>query len=358
MKKLLVKVIAAFALVFAFAGCSKAGTKNQAGWYEDYDECLKAAKKSEKNIFLLVTRDDSDQVSANLKEKLFFTNEFVEKYSKDYELCVTDISNELFVKAFPEKNVPKDIRDDEEKSKEWLKNAKKEKAYYSKILEKRMRIVSLFGINFTPTLFVTTKEGYVMNAITYFASDKLDEFDAMLASHSEQFTSYINLVKNVDNSKGLARVQAINTLYEATNHSYRYMITDLMREVEKLDKKNETQLVGKFLLAIASSDSMDAYIARKPEKVPDIYEKVAKNPKLDDDQRQQAYYAAAYVIGTNTPSPEITEKLIYLLKKAIEIKPDTPIGQHCTELLAQVEDFKIRQDEMNKKIEEESKEEE
>lgn len=357
MKKLLVKVIAAFALVFAFAGCSKVEPKNEYGWYEDYDSCISAAKKSGKNIFLLVTRDDSDKVSSNLKTNMFFTKEFTEKYSSEYEYCVIDVSSDLFVKAFPEKNIPKDIRDDEAKSKEWLKNAMKDKARYEKLLEKRMKIVTIFGINVTPTLFITTKEGYVMNAITYFPSESIEDFDNELSSLKDGMASYVNLAKAVELSDGIAKVRTINDLYEATNHNYRYMITDLMREAVKLDKKDETKLVGKFILAIASSDSMDAYIERKPEKVPDIYEKVAKNPKLDADQKQQAYYAAAYVIGTNTPSPKVTEKLIYLLKKAIEINPETSIGQHCSQLLEQVEDFKIRQEEMNKKIEEESKEE-
>lgn len=358
MKKLLVKIVAAFAIAFAFAGCSKETVKNQYGWYEDYDACLKEAKKNNKRVMLLVTRDDSDQISANLKDKLFYSKEFTDKYSSEYEFCVVDVSNDLFVRAFPEKNVPKEIRDDEEQKKEWLKNAKKEKAHFEKLLEKRMRVVTLFGINVTPTMFVTTKEGYVLNVLTYFPTDVLEDFAEDFDSYKDRMNDYETLVKTVDESKGLARVKAINNLYEATNHNYRYMITDLMREVEKLDKKNETELVGKFVLAIASSDSMDAYIERKPEKVPDIYEKVAKNPKLDADQKQQAYYAAAYVIGTNTPSPKVTEKLFYLLKKAIEINPETPIGQHCSQLLSQVEDFKIRQDEMNKKIEEESKEEE
>ncbi|MBQ0002684.1 MAG: hypothetical protein KBT21_04020 [Treponema sp.] len=357
MKKMLVGIFTVFACLFAIAGCSKPEVKNEFGWYEDYDACLESSKKSGKNIFLLVTRDDSDTVSKDLKAKMFYTSEFTEKYSSEYEFCVIDVSSDLFVKAFPEKNIPKDIREDEAKSKEWLKNANKEKSKYEKILEKRMKIVTVFGINTTPTLYVATKEGYVMNAITYFPSDKVEDFDEELESLKDGMSSYMNYVKTVEASKGLARVNAINDLYEATNHNYRYMITDLMREVEKLDKKNETGLVGKFLLAIATSDSTDLYLNRKAEKVPAVYEKVAKSSKLNADQKQQAYYAAAYIIGNNTPSPKVTEKLIYLLKKAIEINPETQIAQHCEGLLKQVEDFKIRQEEMNKKIEDEAKEE-
>lgn len=341
MKKILFAVLVACTLIFS--GCSKTEVKNEFGWWTDYDECLAAAKKNDKNVILLISRDGSDRVSAGLKESVFHKPEFNSMFGENFELCEIDISPELFVKANPKKDAPKEEKRDSKK--------------YKKILDKRMRVVTTHGVQMTPTLYIATKQGYIIRDILYMPCDSVESFAELVDPYRDEIVEFCELVSTVENAKGTEKVRAIDTLYETANRNYRYQMTDLMRQVEKLDKKNETGLVGKYVLSLATSDAMDAYLARKPESVCAIYEKVAKHPRLSDDQRQQAYYAAAYVVGSNTPTPEETTKLIELLEKAIEIDANSGIGQRCTELLAQVKDFKIRQDELQKKVEAEGAQE-
>lgn len=328
MKKFLLAISALVAVVFT--SCTKVEVKNEFGWYTNYNECIKQAKKENKKVILIVSRDEVDEVSTVLKEEVLRTPEFTEKYSNDYLFCDIDVSPSLFAAARPNEDASKEVK----------KDAKK----FEKILDENIRVVTIFGVENTPTVYVVSPEGYVLKPFTYVPCKTVEEFDAMLNERQEEISAIETLITQVKESRGLEKVKAIDALYEATPALYRYMLVDLMHQVEKLDKKNETTLVGKYVMALATSDAMDAYMAKKPEKVASIYAKSAEHKMLTDEQKQQSYYAAAFVTGSNTPTPEETEQIIKYLEKAIEIDPESNIGKYCSELLATVKEFKVRQD--------------
>lgn len=343
--------------MLVFAGCSKIEFKNERGWYTDYSECIAAAKKENKKVMMIISSDETDKVSSDLKKKVFYTPEFTELFSPQYLFCEIDISPSLLRSAYPEKNVPPEIKDDEAKSKEFIKEAKKTQNKYRKILDRRMRVFATFHTGVTPTLYLMTKEGFVIGNIPYLPYENAADFAEGISEYNDSIVEIEQIVAEIDSLSGVEKVKKIDILFEKTIPDYRYQLTGLMRQVEKLDPKNETGLVGKYVLAVASSDAIDATFERKQEKVPGIYEKVAKHPLLTDQQKQQALYAEAYVMGTNSPTPEQTKKIISVLEKTIAIDPESNFGLRCKELLVQVQDFQKRQDEYNKKIEEESKEE-
>lgn len=327
MKKFL--LIFSALMVLALTSCAKLEGKNEFGWYTNYQECLSQAKKSDKRIIHIISRDEDDHLSADLKKKVLYTPEFAAKYENDYLFCETDISHSLFMAAKPDVNADESVKKDSKK--------------YEDILEKRMRVVTTFGIIDTPTLYIISPEGYVIKDFRYLPFNTVEDFSVMLNEYDDEISYKQGLITKVNESKGIDKVKAIDELYENTPVTFRYMLTELMREVEKLDKDNTTGLVGKFVMAIATSDAMDAYISRTPEKIVGIYEECAKHPSLSSEQRQQTYFAIAHVIGTNTPTPEETEMMIKYLQLTIDQKPDSEIADRCRMNLAQIEDFKLRQ---------------
>lgn len=339
MKKFLLTIVALTAVVFA--SCSKTEVKNEQGWYTDYNACIKQAQSENKKVMLIVSGEETDTVSVKLKNSVFYSEEFLQQFSNEYLFCEVDISPSLFKAAKP----PRDAD----------KKAKKDSKKFEKILAARMRVVTIYGVQNTPTLFLLSPEGYVIKGFTYIPCESLSEFNALLAMYSEEINGMKELIQNVKNSSKLDKVKAIDMLYENTSPSCLYLLTDLMRQVPVLDSKNESGLVGKYVMAVATSDAMDAYMARKTKKVAHIYESSAKSKWLSPEQKQQQYYAAAFVVGSNTPEPEETALMIKYLEKAIEIDPESNIGKHCTGLLEQVKDFKIRQDEALQKEKEEKK---
>lgn len=340
MKKILLLIVSVAAL--SFAGCSKVETKNEFGWFTDYNACLKSAQKENKNVMLVISRDEADGMSSTLKENIFHTEEFADMFYSDFEFCELDVSPSLVKKSYA----------GEDASREEIREAKQ----YKKIVDDRMRLCSILSIQVTPTLYLLTKEGYVIQDVPYLPVTDVNSFSELLAQYKPEIENLENLVEAVSLAKGKDKVLAIDNLYENCNKTYRYQLTDLMRQVEKLDSKNETGLLGKYILAIGTSDSMDAYFNRKPESVPGIYEKVAEHWSLTPEQKQQAYYAAAYIIGSNAPSPEVAEKLIDILQKIIDIDETSSFGKIAARSLEQVKDFKQRQEETERQMEEESQE--
>lgn len=341
MKKFL--LICTVLMTLVLASCSKPlEGKNEYGWYTNFNECLDQAKKENKKIIHIISQDENDTVSAGLKERIFYTPEFANAFGDDFLFCETDISLSLFKAAKPGKDADSETK----------KNAKK----FKRILEDRMRVVTTFGIENTPTLYLVTKEGYVIKDFRYLPLATVEDFYVMLDEYRAEINERQNMIENVRTSKGIEKVFAIDELYESTPVTFRYMLTDLMREVEKIDSKNESGLVGKFVMGIATSDVMDAYMAREPEKILGIYEECAKHPMLNPEQKQQTYFAAAHVIGTNTPTPEQTLQMIEYLEKAIAAKPESEIADRCRMNLEQVKEFKGRQDaaEARKKAEAEA----
>lgn len=337
MKKILLLIISVLSL--SFLSCSKTETKNEFGWFTDYDECLNSARENDKKVMLIISRDEADNISAGLKEKIFHTQEFADTFSNQFEFCEIDMSPSLVKNAYPKADA--------------TKKEKAEAKKYKKIVDSRMRVCSILSIQVTPTVYILTKEGYVIQDIPYLPVDNVQSFKELISMYDDETQKIEKLVADINQAKGKDKVFAIDALYENMNRTYRYQMTDLMRQVEKLDKKNETGLVGKYVLAIGTSDAIDAHLNRKQESIPGIYEKIAKHPSLTPIQKQQAYYAAAYMIG-NTPSEKETDKLIELLEKIIEIDASSDFGKAAEQLVVQVKEFKKRQEETAKKIEEES----
>lgn len=328
MKKLLF-IFCTF-ICLALTSCSKPEGKNEYGWYTNYQECLAQAKKDDKGIILVISHDETDQVSAELKRTVLHTPEFATEFGKDFYFCENDVSPTLFKKARPDK---------EASSKE-----KKESKRYQKILEDRMRVETIFGVQNTPTVYLISSDGYVIKDFTYIPCLNVEEFKILLAAYETEIEEKQKLINAILSANGIEKVFAIDNLYENTKINFRYMLTNLMREVESLDKENKTGLVGKYIMSIASSDAIDAYINRKPEIIADIYEKAAEHPMLNNNQRQQQYFAAAFVVGSNSPTPEQTLQMIEYLEKAIAVDPNSQLGKVCAERLEQVKEFKGRQD--------------
>ena len=96
-------------------------------------------------------------------------------------------------------------------------------------------------------------------------------------------------------------------------------------EVIKLDKKNESGLVGKHLLARASTKAMECYLRRQPDKAVECYLEPLKSKFLSVEEKQRSYFAAAYITGKNDMSVANSKKIIEYLNAAIDLDPQEKI---------------------------------
>lgn len=301
-------------VMLSLAGCSGSVPKNEAGWYQDFEGTVKIAKKSGKNIMVLFSRDDRDINIKNLKERIFDTPEFFAAFSDDYEFCNLDFSGERFKKV--------------------KSDGKKLSAKEKKQNDRDMRTAVIYGMTTTPAILLMSPQGYVITDISYIPGNlTLSDFQGLVNSYSDEIKAMSNYVKALKLAHGLEKVTAIDLLFEETSTNYRYALNDLIYSVPKLDPKDESGLVGKYILAAASSESVDCYLNRHPEKTVDVYLKTAKSKYLNTPQKQQCYFAAAYVSRSNDNSVENSEKIISYLEQAVALDSESPIGVRSAEMI-------------------------
>ncbi|MBQ3836996.1 MAG: hypothetical protein II814_07690, partial [Treponema sp.] len=206
-----------------------------------------------------------------------------------------------------------------------------------------------YGVDTTPAVVVLTKQGYVISNITYLPVDDPQGLKNIVELDRENIDGIENLLAQIDAAKGLERVQKIDELYEQTKANYRYQLRGLCDQVIKLDKKNKSGLVGKYLLARASTKAMDCYLRREPDKAVDCYLEPLKSKFLSVEEKQRSYFAAAYIVGKDSPGVESSEKIISYLQSAIELDDKSPLAERCRFLLERQEKILANQKEMEEK---------
>ena len=269
--------VAALALLAATAlcSCSKKGLPDANGVYSDFDSALSAAKKSGKKLLLFFTKLEDGGFNQTIATDVLGAADYKEILGQEFESCRIDYSRERFSKKSESFNEAQNDRD--------------------------MRTAVIYGAETTPAVYVLTKEGYVLMNITYLPVKNPKEFFEVIQSDRENINAMETLLSEIESAKGLERVKKIDELYEKTSTNYRYQLRALCDQVIKLDKKNNSGLVGKYLLARASTKAMDCYLRREPAKAVEAYLEPLKSSFLSVEEKQRSYFAAAYITGNTDP---------------------------------------------------------
>lgn len=301
------KKIFLFLIFFAivFAGCARNSSKDEFGIFHDLEKTISVAEKSDKKILLVFTKLESGGFNETLVNQVLHAQDYQEKIGAEFETCQIDFSKEDFSSQ--------------------KKSAKKTKAQ----TERDMNTTVIYGVETPPTVMILSPQGYVISSITYLSCINVQEFSNIIEVEREKIDAMEKMVAAVKNAEGIEKISAIDLLYENTHANYRYQLRKLCDEVVRSDKKNESGLVGKYLLARASTEAMDCYLARKPEKAAECYIKYARSKFLSVEEKQRCYYAAAYITGNERPSVKISEKILGYLDSLVKLDSETPIAKQA-----------------------------
>ena len=318
-------------LCAALLSCSKKSVKDEKGIYNDFDSALKAAKKSGKKLLLFFTKIEDGGFSQTISEDILRADDYASRVGIEFISCQLDYSRERF--------------------------SKKSESFDEARNDRDMKTAVIYGAENPPQVLLLTKEGYVITNITYIPAKNVQEFCDIIEVDRNKIQEMESLLEDLKNSKGLERVYKIDALYERTSTNYRYQLRKLSDEVIRLDKKNKSGLVGKHLLARASTKAMDCYLRREPQKAVDAYLEPLKSSFLSVEEKQRSYFAAAYITGNNSPSVENSKKIIGYLTAARDLNPNSPLADRCKLLLERQERVLADQEETAaKKAEEDSAE--
>ncbi|MCH5283005.1 MAG: hypothetical protein J1E59_05065 [Treponema sp.] len=288
-----------------FAGCVRNSSKDEFGIFHDLEKTISVAEKSDKKILLVFTKLESGGFNETLVNQVLHAQDYQEKIGAEFETCQIDFSKEDFS---PQK-----------------KSAKKTKAQ----TERDMNTTVIYGVETPPTVMILSPQGYVISSITYLSCINVQEFSNIIEVEREKIDAMEKMVAAVKNAEGIEKISAIDLLYENTHANYRYQLRKLCDEVVRSDKKNESGLVGKYLLARASTEAMDCYLARKPEKAAECYIKYVRSKFLSVEEKQRCYYAAAYITGNERPSVTVSEKILGYLDSLVKLDSETPLAKQA-----------------------------
>lgn len=319
-----------FFVITFFTGCS--GSSSGYHWESDFNKALGLAKKSNRNILLLVTSDMDTSDSRAGVQLLLNTNKNNEENKE------SPANDKTFLEAVSDRyvSVHFDFSDlkarmsspSEGATASEVKVHEKQKA----ALTSQFNIADSFEITSTPRVVLISKEGYYITALELdWTSDSLDSYLATLDAADGTVKDFMTLTARIKSGTVAERIAAIEELYERSSESNRLRLIDLFREAIKLDKKNETGKVSKFITALANAEAHQYLLNQEIDKAISTYELAAKDKRIDPLDAQTLYYIAANILG-NTQTSDNNKRVLELLESAINASPDSTYAPSLRQL--------------------------
>lgn len=300
MKKFTI-IASAILLAFSLVSCKKI---DSSAWLSNLDDAKKAASNENKKIFLFFSADDMDEVSADLKQRVFNTEEFIKTYTEKYVLVNLDYSDSRY-----------------EAEQDGLRGD--------------MKIFEKYNAQGVPYFLIISKEGYVITSLAFETGADLDTARITFEEAEETIASFDEKLAKTKNGTKEERLAAINDIFDNTDAARAYHLTPLNKLYLSLDKNNETGECAKHLIALSYAKAEDYFLDDEPVKASEEFASLAKNKILKPEEKQMAYYTSGYFLA-QTGSTEY-EKIKDLFQKAYDAAPDTDEAQNIVMTLKYVQ---------------------
>lgn len=293
-------------IALPFVSCKKDYIVDSDGICMDFEAGRDMAIKNKQNILLLITMEGDDLFSQKFLDNVVRAPEFSE-VKDSYTVIHFDFSESSYGKTIYKADATK------------AENKTAEK--YSEMMLYNAQVASLLDVGYTPALYILTDEGYyIADSLISEQVSSVSNFTKLVNSFNSKMERFNKLFAATNEGTSLDKVSAIDAVFEATDVNHRVLLSNLAREVPKLDKVNRTGLVSKYLLAAAESDAINFYRAGQMAEAVKSYVAVTKEKYISPEHKQQAFYMAAYLLissGT-TDFPVILD----YLQKSVEANPN------------------------------------
>ena len=291
MKRYLNKIAALSLVLLAllFVSCG-------AKWTGDFEEAksISAKKKQPILLFLNSGTDEANEFKTNYLE----TKEFLSTAGKNFVLLSLDA-----------------ITEDE--------------AQVDRILS----MVTDYSVKETIPLIILNKDGYYVGRIGRAEKmESVQQLTEQLLLSIPDYTKIEELSASINSSKGTDKVRAIDELYEYTDENCRRPLHSLCEQVLAEDSGNVTGLLGKYELQITFNQVHDMLTPVTVDDAAERFVSLVKNGHLDNSQKFEAYYYAAYlypIVGSTN-----YDRMLELLNLSYAADPQ---NQNAQEILISIQ---------------------
>ena len=289
--------------------CSKP-VVDENGFAIEAETAAAQAKKENKNVIVIATMEGDDQYSTQLVENVLENEKFQEEIASNYVIYKLDFSRAAYeATVYNEDSTKEEIKIAEEKAKR---------------LQANTLFASRLNLQVTPSIFLMSPEMYFITQFDFTTGEitTYDGFKALLESQQPVIDEFNSKIAATKEGAKMDRLAAIDQLYESTDIMYRAFMSDLIDEYLALDKKDETGLVSKYLLAKADIKSSNYFMAGDFGNAVKAYVEAAKDKRLAPEERQNCYYLSSYILATS--QSDDYDAMLEYLQLAIDAYPDGP----------------------------------
>lgn len=290
-------------VIFTFIGCGKKALTDECGCYLNLDDACSNAEKKNQDILVLITSNGDDFVSEEFIEEVLKDETFKSTISKKYTVYHFDFSQKSYEKTVASPTASKAEQD--------LADS------YADLMQTGYQFATLLDCQYTPAVFLLTKERYVIAEIEY-ENEIMDpeEFISLLQKYDDKSMELKEKVAATKKGTNLEKVEAIDKLYNDTSEKYRPMLIDLAKSIPELDKNNESGLCSKYLVLAAESKAIAAYTKGDLVGAVQSYISACDSSYINPDEKQECYYMAAYLLAST--GSEDYDVIISYLNMALE----------------------------------------
>ncbi|MCR4735019.1 MAG: hypothetical protein K5829_08460 [Treponema sp.] len=321
MKKTLLNLafLLAAGLTFTLFSCKAAEKEyiDEYGCYEDISTAIDSATNDNKNILLVITMNGDDPESDKFTEDFFKSNDYKSKIASNYTMLHFDLGQKTFERTVAGANASKKEQEAADE--------------FAEILQMNCRFAELLAVNYTPCLFVLTKQGYFITQIPTTPGEySPSKILPIIESFNNMILEFNELAAASEKGSVEERVKAIDTLYERTDESHRILLMDLTRKVVDIDFDNKSGLLSKYLFETAINLAMYCSMDNDIEGAVKCMVSVCSNQNLEPKDKQNAWYMAAYIL-LSSYSTDFTSILTYL-EAALMSDPDSDFAPQIQQL--------------------------
>jgi len=281
------------------------------GFFTNPDDAMKCAQNKDQNIIVMVTAEGDDELSEAFME-VAGRGEFAQKVLPAFTIVHLDFSQKAYSKT-----IISETATAEEKA---------EAEYWANQLQENSQFASLLNASSTPSFYLMTKDEYFICELKgemygeEYIPSTADQFLEIVLAQSEKIDYITKLVNKTKDGSKIDRINAIDELYENTEYNYRVFLADLVETVIKLDKKNDSGLLDKYLYIDAENIALNYLVSGDMEKCVKAYLALTDNPKIGPKYLQKSYFMAAYILSLSG-STDISSMIQYLTY-ALEADPE------------------------------------
>lgn len=318
-KKLSFLLLLIVSLLVFLAGCSKKSLTDETGFFMDLDDAEKYAKKNNQDILVIITSDGDDYISEDFINEVLKTPAFAETIAKKYSIFHFDFSQKSYEKTVPPENATKE---EQERA-----------AKYADLMQTGYQFASLLDCQYTPAIFLMTKERYVISEVEY-EDEILDvkAFEELLSGYDEKAAQMHQKLETTQKGTNLERVAAIDSLYKETPENYKPFLLDLAKTIPDLDKDDESGLCSPYIVVAAESKAISLFTKGDIVGAVQAYVSACDNKHIKPEERQECYYMAAYLLGSTGANDY--ELIVSYLNLALNACPDGSKNEYIKNAIA------------------------